>query len=137
MDPLKYPNVPAYAQPKPKKRDTTTANGLTQWVLDYCHARGIHAIRTGNEGKFRPGKTVVNVLGHKVRDGDKWLPGDNPGLADIHICRDGRFIAVEIKIGRDRQSEPQMKYQRRVESAGGQYWIVTTPDDFTGRLATQ
>jgi hypothetical protein len=39
-------------------------------------------------------------------------------------------VKIEVKIGRDRQSEAQVEYQRQVEAAGGVYVIAKTFDGF-------
>jgi hypothetical protein len=40
------------------------------------------------------------------------------------------MVAIEVKIGKDRQSEAQKNYQAMIEKAGGIYWIVKSFDDF-------
>ena len=128
---MRYPNVPVWAQPKPKKRDTTTANGLTLWVIETLNdMHQVYAYRQGSEGKYRPGKEVTNILGQKSTLKGTWLPGDNKGAADVIACYKGRFVAFEIKIGKDRQSAVQAAWQKRLEQSGGKYYIVKTTEDF-------
>ena len=50
------------------------------------------------------------------------------GSADISATIAGRSVKMEIKIGADRQSEAQRRYQVAIERAGGLYVIVK---DFT------
>jgi hypothetical protein len=68
------------------------------------------------------------------------------GTADIHACKKmcvdvfesetacrynyGQFVAIEVKIGRDSQSEAQKYYAECVTKAGGVYMIVKDFDDF-------
>lgn len=50
------------------------------------------------------------------------------GSADISATIAGRSVKIEVKIGLDRQSEAQRRYQATVERAGGLYFIAK---DFT------
>lgn len=58
-----------------------------------------------------------------------------PGAADIiGILSGGRFLAVECKAGKGRQSPEQEMFQRAVEEAGGVYWLVWSADELNERL---
>lgn len=39
-------------------------------------------------------------------------------------------MKIEVKHGRDRQSEAQKKYQADIEKAGGVYYVAKTFDEF-------
>lgn len=52
------------------------------------------------------------------------------GTADISATIRGRSVKIEVKIGRDRQSEAQKRYQASIEAAGGIYYIARNIDDF-------
>jgi hypothetical protein len=39
-------------------------------------------------------------------------------------------VKIEVKIGKDRQSEAQKRYQENIEKAGGIYYIAKNFDDF-------
>ena len=75
-------------------------------------------------------KTFTDVLGHTHQVGSvKWIPGTSTrGSADISATIQGRSVKIEIKFGKDRQSEAQRKYAREVEAAGGIYYVCK---DFT------
>ncbi len=45
------------------------------------------------------------------------------------------MVAIEVKIGKDRQSDSQKEYQRKVEKAGGIYIIIGTFDEFIKHYA--
>jgi len=51
------------------------------------------------------------------------------GSADIIACVCGRFIAIECKVGRGKQSEPQQRWQAKIETAGGYYFVVRSVAD--------
>ncbi len=51
------------------------------------------------------------------------------GTADISATINGRSVKIEIKM-KDKQSEVQREYQRRIEAAGGVYLIVRSFAEF-------
>lgn len=52
-----------------------------------------------------------------------------PGSADIIGVHKGRFIAIEVKSQRGRQSDNQRQFQRSIEDAGGIYILAFSVDD--------
>lgn len=108
------------------------ANGLTKAVVNFLKYSGWHAERTSNEGRYIEGKTHTDLLGNvqAVSKGRRIRSSGTRGTSDIKATIKGRFIAIEIKWGTDRQSEHQKSYQASVEKSGGEYWIVRTIDDF-------
>jgi hypothetical protein len=53
-----------------------------------------------------------------------------PGSADIAATINGRSVKIEVKHGKDRQSEAQRRYQEAIERAGGLYVIATSFEQF-------
>lgn len=112
-----HPNFPEYAIPPQSYRDDT-ANGLTRCVVDFVRFHGGQAERINTTGvpEQRGGRIV-------------WRKSNTTkGSADISATIAGRSVKIEIKIGADRQSEAQVRYQVSVEQAGGLYVIAK---DFT------
>ncbi|WP_302257298.1 hypothetical protein [uncultured Alistipes sp.] len=112
-----HPNFPEYAIPPQSYRDDT-ANGLTRCVVDFVRFHGGQAERINTTGvpEQRGGRIV-------------WRKSNTTkGSADISATIAGRSVKMEIKIGADRQSEAQRRYQVAIERAGGLYVIVK---DFT------
>jgi len=75
----------------------------------------------------------VNTMGRVIKQGgrSKYIPtAGTRGSADIHSTKGGRFVAIEVKIGADKQSEAQKEYQADVERSGGVYLIVKSFADF-------
>ncbi len=127
-----YPNVPEYAM-KPVKYEDKTANGLTRCVVDFLNLSGNMAERTGNEGRVIDNRnTYTDTVGFTKTIGTvKRIPSSGTkGTSDIKATIGGRMVAIEVKIGNDRQSETQKQYQERIEKAGGIYWIVKSFEDF-------
>lgn len=54
-----------------------------------------------------------------------------PGISDIigFHKKTGRFIACEIKAGKDRLSDEQIEFLKNVNDAGGVGMVVRTIDD--------
>ena len=120
-----HPNVPAYAIPR-QNREDGTANGLTRCIIDFIELRGWQAERitiTGkpNEAKDSRGRTV----------GVTWTKSHMTiGTADISATIQGRSVKIEVKIGTDRQSDAQRRYQSEIERAGGLYYIARDFNEF-------
>ena len=43
---------------------------------------------------------------------------------------DGKTLAIEVKVNRDKMSEAQLKVKAEIEAAGGIYFIAKSFDDF-------
>lgn len=132
----RYPNVPEHALPVKKFVDKT-ANGLTTMILERCRLSNVFARRISSEGRYRPGDEVVDTLGRRRVMKGVWLPGLNTGLPDIFLIIRGKFIGVEVKVGKDRQSDVQKDVQQQIESAGGTYLIIKTFEQFEQFLKTK
>lgn len=126
---IRYPNVPEHALPKKKFTDKN-ANGLTAMILEWCRLHKVWANRISSEGRYRPGDEITDVIGQRRQMKGLWLPGMNKGLPDVITCVSGRFIGLEIKIGKDRQSQDQKDMQAGIEASEGVYLIIKTYEQF-------
>ena len=118
----RHPDFPDAYRPM-KKYQTSTANGLTKAVVDFLNFSGHFATRINNQGTWVREKAHVN--------GGYYRPSTQvKGIADIDALIKGYKVAIEIKIGKDRQSDAQKEYQVKIERAGGYYWIVKDFDQF-------
>lgn len=109
------------------------ANTLTKSVIKFLTLSGHQAERISVEGRVIAGQqTYTDVLGHRKTIGTfKRIPSSaRKGSADISAIIRGRSVKLEIKYGKDRQSDVQKAYQAEVERAGGVYIIVRTFDQF-------
>jgi hypothetical protein len=125
----KYPNIKEHALPVVKYNDNT-ANSLTKAILAWLELNGHKAWRQGSEGRYRPGKEYVDVIGRTRLMKGSYIPGLNKGHSDVQSIIDGRFVAWEIKIGKDKQSAVQKQFQQEVEKAGGKYFLIPDFDTF-------
>jgi hypothetical protein len=125
----KYPSMPEFALAKTKWADSS-ANALTKSVVSFINLSGYQAERINTTGMWRQGANLKVGEGTRQMPG-KWTKGTGTkGSADISATINGRSVKIEIKYGKDRQSEAQTRYQEMIEKAGGTYLIVKSFDDF-------
>lgn len=111
----------------------TTANGLTACIIDFLRYEGWQAERINTTGLAREKFTIDPHTGRRIKSiGVTWTPTTgNKGSADISATIAGRSVKIEVKVGKDRQSDAQRAYEQSVTSAGGVYIIAR---DFAGFL---
>lgn len=130
---LKYPSIDERYIPYTKWSDNS-ANALTKCVIAYITFRGGQAERISSQGQYREGAKIqvgTGELAHQRQLPGKWTPGQSTkGTADISSTIRGRSVKIEIKYGKDVQSQVQKEYQASVERAGGVYIIVRSFDEF-------
>lgn len=135
----KWPNVDPLHIPQSKHTDKK-ANRLTDAIKTWINLSGGQAERISTTGRPLDRRTTYeDVLGHKRQIGSlTWIPGTStPGSADISATIKlksnptvGISVKIEIKVGRDIQSDRQKKYQQQVEQAGGIYLLIHSFSEF-------
>ena len=128
----KYPNLPDHARVVNIPTDGS-ANGLTKLVIKWIELHGGQAERINTMGRMiDKRKVVTDVLGRKGMIGSmSYIPTTGTkGSADVSAVVQGRSYKIEIKYGKDRQSDAQKAYEQSITSAGGVYLIVRTMDEF-------
>lgn len=106
-------------------RSQETANGLTLKIINFIKREGWQAER-------------ISVVGRPLtqkQGGREYIIGwvqshMTVGTADISATIKGHSVKIEVKIGKDRQSNAQINYQQDVERAGGIYYIARNFDTF-------
>jgi hypothetical protein len=139
IDAKKYPNMPLDYIPLFKYTDKT-ANGLTRCIIDYLTLHGYQAERISTTGRMVDNtKNYTNVLGITKQIGSKkWIKGSGTkGSADISATIKGKSVKIEVKIGKDRQSEHQKAYQQSIENSGGLYLIATSFEQFINNITKE
>lgn len=128
-----YPNFPVHAIPVPKYTDKT-ANGLTKMIVDWINLNGYQAERINTTGTPRIERGMKDeVFNRETFQKITWTPsGATKGSADISAVIMGLSVKVEVKIGKDRQSDAQKAYEEAVKKAGGIYYIAKDFDSFIG-----
>jgi hypothetical protein len=126
---MKYPSMRDELIPLTDWKDNS-ANNLTKCIIFFIKAMDGQAERISNQGQYRAGKSIEIASGMKQLPG-KWTPGTGTkGTADISATIRGRSVKIEVKYGKDRQSDAQKQYQADVERAGGTYYIARDFDSF-------
>lgn len=123
---LRYPTIKPEYIPLTKYSDKT-ANALTKAIVEFIQLNGGQAERISNMGRVVDGrKRVTDTIGRTKMIGSMtWIKGSGKnGTADISATIKGKSVKIEVKIGKDRQSDEQMDYQNEVERAGGVYFIA-------------
>ena len=116
----------------PRKYCDRDANGLTRCVIDFLNLSGHMAERINCTGRYMDRSQTFEDVTGKVRTigTGQWIPTSGmKGTADISATINGRSVKIEIKM-KDKQSEVQREYQRRIEAAGGIYLIVRSFAEF-------
>jgi len=97
-----------------------TETALIRQILEYCNYKNLlfyrtqsGAIRTERGGLFKAG---------------------TPGCPDLTGCVDGRFVGVECKVGKNKQSDLQKRFEKLILEARGEYWLVYSLDEFIEKL---
>lgn len=109
------------------KFKVATANGLTKAIVTYINLIGGQAERISTTGRMLDTrKTVTNILGQRGLIGSQtYIPGTSTkGSADISAIYKGKSLKIEVKIGKDKQSEVQKIYEANVNRAGGFYILA-------------
>ena len=97
-----------------------TANELTRLVVEYLTIRGAFAWRNNTGSVFAAGRRIK--FGY-------------PGSGDIlGLTRDGRFLSIEIKVGKDVESEDQIMFREMVRDKGGLAFVVREFKDIEGAI---
>jgi hypothetical protein len=116
------------------KWSDNSANSLTKSIIFYINATGNQAERIGNQGQYREGNKIqvgTGEIAYTKQLPGKWTPGQGTkGTADISATINGKSVKIEVKYGRDVQSDAQKQYQQKIETAKGIYYIARDFDSF-------
>lgn len=105
---------------EPEYPNAGTANGLTNWIVNYINWTGGNATRVSSEGK------AIVKNGEIIR-----VPSNTRnGTSDAKSTIRGRSVQWEVKAGADRPSSAQLKEQARERAAGGEYFFTHNAEEF-------
>jgi hypothetical protein len=114
-----HPDVPYLVR---TKFNDQTANGLTKCIAAWCKVNGAHFQRQNSQGQYDPRLKIWRKS------------GSTKGISDCLVIYKGNTINIEIKAGKDKQSDVQKEIQSSIESAGGIYWIIQTYTGFIDNI---
>ena len=128
---LMFPEHCRPANPLYKYARKKGANKIESMIVDFLLLTGNFGERTKSQGRMIEGKTIKRGMFGAVQTKSKWIPGTSTaGSSDIKAVINGKFIAIEVKYGNDKQSLKQTIYEANILMSGGQYWIVKDFEDF-------
>jgi len=93
------------------------ATQLTNQIIDYIYRQGGYAFRASSTGVYDQRLSIYRTAAKK-------------GVSDILGCLGGYFIAIEVKIGKDRLSPEQEGFLKNIQAVGGITYIAQHFDDF-------
>ena len=120
-------------------KSDNNSNDFESCMCDYLKFEGHKAEKVKNQGRMVDNtKEVTDILGRKTRVGSMdFIKGSGTnGTPDVHahLAPFGTFWGIEnkqkYKKGKDRQSDVQRKYQKKTESVGAYYSLVTNMTEF-------
>lgn len=111
---------PDFPYPVKKKYKDKSSTELENAIVDYITLSGGWATKIQVEGRYN------------VKQGFRIPSRVKTGTSDVIACWKGMFLAIEVKIGYDKQSESQIEVQREIErpSCSGKYFIAKDFDTF-------
>lgn len=113
--------------------DVRTSNGLQSFITRFIMFSGYRATRINVEGRLEDKLERQPESGTVLRI-KKWkTSATRKGTADVSSTISGRAVMWEVKIGRDKPSENQLREQAREVKAGGHYYFIKTPEEFLER----
>ena len=97
-----------------------STNSTTKSIVQYLNMKDYFVWRANNVGVYDPKQKIYRKN-----------PAALKGVADILGIRwDGKFIAIEVKTGKDKLSEHQKHFLDQIEKHNGEWYVVKTFDDF-------
>lgn len=134
QDIKRHAKMPVHAVPK-KKFSDATANKFTTAILAYLKFKGVKlAYRQSTEGRYRQGEQWVDAIGRMRVMKGRFIPAAKKGLGDVTAVIKGKYVSIEVKIGKDIQRDDQKKFEADLTDAGGAYMIVRDWSDFITKI---
>lgn len=110
-------SIPVQCRFKKAFRDDT-ANGLAGCIEAWAKINGAFYQRQNSQGQYDSRLKMWRKS------------GTTRGIADVQVTYKGKTYNLEIKVGKDRQSEVQKEVELRIKEAGGHYAVIHCFDDF-------
>src|SRR3990167_5430819 len=93
------------------------ANELTNQIINHIYLQGGYAFRCSSTGIFDQ-KT------------GSYRTAEKKGVSDVLACYKGTFIAIEVKIGKDRLSPEQTGFIANITHVGGKALVAKDFESF-------
>jgi hypothetical protein len=114
----KYAHMAEHLRPKPKAKTWTRySNFLEEGIQQWARTFGYTANKVSTQGTYRPG--IGFTFG-----------GATKGVEDLQLFIQGKMYALEVKVGKDVQSDAQKARQQALEAQGFEYLIIAHLEQF-------
>src|SRR3990172_5951663 len=94
----------------------TQTNNITKSIITFLRLNNHYAERINNIARVVNGRYIKSQT--------------SAGIPDIIACINGKFVGLEIKVGKDKQSPAQKTQEDRIKSAKGHYLLIHSFDQF-------
>ena len=114
---------------EPTLPDIRKANKLQIAIVNFITWNGYRATRISSTGRLIDvGEKQPSGISLTVK---KYIPGQTRrGTADVSATIKGRSVMLEVKVGRDKPSDYQLREQAIEQAAGGIYEFIHDMDEF-------
>ncbi len=116
-----------------KIKPINNARSLEKQIKEFLELNGHICDKTDTKGRKVSSKVAyIDAIGrNRVIGRDVYHRSTGTvGKADLSVQIHGFRVEMEVKWGKDKQSDEQRKYQKRVENDGGIYVIIKDFDCF-------
>ena len=93
----------------------SASNELTRSIIEFIHKQGWFAYRSSSTG---------------LPTAQGWRTAPKVGIADVTAIFKGRYLAIEVKIGKDSLRDEQIGFLANVEHYGGLTFVAKDFDSF-------
>lgn len=129
-----WANIPEHCRPSnPLSKYSTkrNANKVESMIMDFLKLSGHHCERTKTTGRLIEGQTIQRGFYGSVKTQSRWIQGTaTVASSDLKAIINGRFCAIEVKHGNDKQSQSQRQYEADIITSGGVYLIAKSFEHF-------
>jgi len=79
---------------------------------------------------------VLAMLKKEFRDAWVYKTSDRwkSGIPDVLVCKEGRFFAAELKVGKNKATRLQLSVLRKIQRAGGRVAVCRSVDQVRNLL---
>jgi len=74
-------------------------------------------------------KKIIDYLQEKGYYVVKVVKANKAGVSDLLACVNGRFVSIEVKVGKNKPTPLQLHNLEEVKKAGGVSFVAYTLDD--------
>ncbi len=99
-------------------RNNTPEKALEKSIMQWLELQGDKILATS-----------INCGHIKTAKGGLFRATSRNGVPDIEVIYKGRYIGLECKVGKNKQSDHQIEFERRCLLAGGVYKTVYSLDE--------